>query len=79
MNSNERLIELRQVAQAGLEEIGVPSQYAQPAAAILSDEIQRSEQGLAVDRSADDQRTVSDAYFWIEATEHDRRNGHRKS
>lgn len=71
--------DLQQLTQEGLEEIGVPPEYAQPAAEILASEIQRSQQGQAVDRSAEAQRVISDAYFWYEAAEHDRRNGHRKS
>lgn len=73
------MFDLKQSTQTALENSGVPSEYAQPAAEILAREIQRSQRGEIVQRSAEEQRTINDAYFWYEVTEHDRHNGRRKS
>lgn len=62
---SSQMSELQQITQAGLEEIGIPTEYAQPAAQILASEIERTEQGEMVERSEDEQRIIDDAYFWV--------------
>lgn len=65
----------KDIWQQALEELGVPAEYAAPAAQFLDEETTLAEQGILRERTAEEQRIVSDAYFWYEATEHDRRNG----